>query len=193
MESLGQTFKSTRERKRVSLSQAAAKTRIKVQILEGLEKNDFSTIAAPTYAKGFIKMYAEYLGLDPAPLIKEYNERQPAKGKTDRASAVAAVPAPPQASAAPVVAGPEDTIPPDAGARSVLSGISWRLTASLVGSLLLVIILTATVSRCGSGDAEKPVKIAAASVPAPKRNPLAMIQEPAEPYMHVAGVSTNKP
>src|SRR5437773_1753432 len=97
MESLGATFKNARERKRVSLSQAAAKTRIKVQILEGLERNDFSQIPAPTYARGFIKMYAEFLGLDPASLVKMYTEMQAQAphGKGEKpATAPAPVPAP---------------------------------------------------------------------------------------------------
>jgi len=39
------------------------------------EDNDFSRIPAPVYGKGFIKLYAEFLGLDPAPLIAEYASR----------------------------------------------------------------------------------------------------------------------
>ena len=30
-----------------------------------MERDDFSRMAAPIYAKGFIRLYAEYLGLDP--------------------------------------------------------------------------------------------------------------------------------
>ncbi len=79
MESLGHTLKSTREQKRISASDAARSTRIKVQHIEAIERDDFSQIAAPAYAKGFIKIYAEYLGLDPEPLIKEYLEKHAPK------------------------------------------------------------------------------------------------------------------
>ena len=48
---------------------------MKVQIVEALEQEDFAKIAAPIYAKGFIKLYAEYVGLDPKPLIDEYISR----------------------------------------------------------------------------------------------------------------------
>ncbi len=72
MSTLGETLREAREAKGATTSQAAASTRIKVQHIEAMERTDFSGIAAPAYAKGFIKLYAEYLGLDPDPLIQEY-------------------------------------------------------------------------------------------------------------------------
>lgn len=69
---LGEQLRAARRKKGVTASQAAAATRIKIQTIEGLENDDFSSIAATVYCKGFIKMYAEYLGLDPAPLIEDY-------------------------------------------------------------------------------------------------------------------------
>lgn len=75
MATIGEQFRSAREHKRVSLSKAAASTHIKIQHLEAMESDDFSRMPAPAYAKGFIKLYAEYLGLEPAPLIEEYQAR----------------------------------------------------------------------------------------------------------------------
>jgi cytoskeletal protein RodZ len=72
MATLGEKCRNARLEKNVTLSQAAQVTRIKVQILEDLEADDFSNIAAPIYGKGFVKLYAEYLGLDPDPLAAEY-------------------------------------------------------------------------------------------------------------------------
>ncbi|HOW98913.1 MAG TPA: helix-turn-helix domain-containing protein [Kiritimatiellia bacterium] len=81
MPDIGQMFREARERKKVSCSQAASATRMKVQHVEALERNDFSRMAAPMYAKGFIRLYADYLGLDPEPLIREYAAQQ-APGKS---------------------------------------------------------------------------------------------------------------
>ncbi|MGD9874184.1 MAG: helix-turn-helix domain-containing protein [Kiritimatiellia bacterium] len=75
MPRMGQIFKEAREKKGVTLSQAAIATRMKVQTVQHLENNDFGKIAAPAYAKGFIRLYAEYLGLDSAPLILEYQQQ----------------------------------------------------------------------------------------------------------------------
>lgn len=79
MPTLGEKFRRAREKKKVTCSQAAAATHMKIQHVEAMERDDFSRMAAPMYAKGFIKIYAEYLGLDPAPLIQEYGDRHEPK------------------------------------------------------------------------------------------------------------------
>jgi cytoskeletal protein RodZ len=75
MDGIGEQLRAAREAKGLSLSQAASGTRIKLQHLESIEQDDFSTIAAAAYARGFIKIYAEFLGLDPEPLLRIYMER----------------------------------------------------------------------------------------------------------------------
>lgn len=72
MATVGETLRAVRLEKGLDTSTAAAATRLKVQIIEDLENNDFSAIAAPVYGKGFIKLYADYLGLDSGPLIQDY-------------------------------------------------------------------------------------------------------------------------
>jgi len=72
MNSIGEQFKKTREKQGITLSEAAARTQIKVQQLQDLENNDYAKIPAPVYAKGFIKLYAQHLGLDPKELITQY-------------------------------------------------------------------------------------------------------------------------
>lgn len=72
METMGQKFRAAREKKRIPISRAAALTHVKVQHLEMMENDDFTKMPAPTYAKGFIRIYSGFLGLDPAPLIQEY-------------------------------------------------------------------------------------------------------------------------
>jgi len=72
METMGQKFKAAREKKKMNLSRAAALTHVKIQNLEMMENDDFSKMPAPTYAKGFIRIYSGLLGLDSEPLIQEY-------------------------------------------------------------------------------------------------------------------------
>ena len=71
---LGKTLRQAREEKGLTISQVAEATRMMTQIIEDLEREDFRRIAAPIYGRGFIKLYAEYLGLDPEPLIQEFIE-----------------------------------------------------------------------------------------------------------------------
>jgi hypothetical protein len=69
---IGKTLQDARLRKKMTTSQVAAATRIKIQLIEAIERDDFSRMSAPIYGKGFIKLYAECVELDPKPLIDEY-------------------------------------------------------------------------------------------------------------------------
>jgi len=72
MATLGKQLKAAREAKGVSEHEAGAATKILTKMIVAMEADDFSVMAAPTYAKGFIRLYAGYLGLNPDPLIEEY-------------------------------------------------------------------------------------------------------------------------
>ncbi len=75
MATLGQQLKAAREAKGVSEHEAGLATKILTKMIVAMEADDFSVMAAPTYAKGFIRLYAGYLGLAPEPLIEEYMRR----------------------------------------------------------------------------------------------------------------------
>ena len=69
---LGDTLRMAREHLKMSQNDVAEATRMKVHMVDSIERNDFSRIAVPLYGKGFIKLYAECVGLDPEPLVREY-------------------------------------------------------------------------------------------------------------------------
>lgn len=73
--SLGEQLRNARLAKNLTASEVAAATRMMVQIVEELEREDFHRFAAPIYGKGFIRLYAEHVGLDPRPLIEEYLDK----------------------------------------------------------------------------------------------------------------------
>ncbi|MBM4152622.1 MAG: helix-turn-helix domain-containing protein, partial [Kiritimatiellaceae bacterium] len=62
MATLGQQLKAAREAKGVSEYDAGIATKILTRVIVAMESDDFSGMAAPTYAKGFIRLYADYLG-----------------------------------------------------------------------------------------------------------------------------------
>ena len=68
----GKTLRDARESKGYTISQIAELTHLKSTIVEQLENEDFSSIAAPIYGRGFVKLYCETVGLDPKPLINEF-------------------------------------------------------------------------------------------------------------------------
>lgn len=74
---IGQTLKKAREDKKLTLEKAQRDTKIQLKVLISLETDDFNKLPNPTYVKGFIKQYAQYLGLDPEPLLNEYASLNP--------------------------------------------------------------------------------------------------------------------
>ena len=72
---LGHNLRKARESRKLTASQVAVATHMKVQTVEAIEQEDFSGMPAAIYCKGFIKLYAEYMGMDPDPLTREYVER----------------------------------------------------------------------------------------------------------------------
>lgn len=64
MRTVGESLKKTRLEKNISLEEVASKTKIQQRILVALEKNDFKEISSLASIKGFLKSYAEFLGLN---------------------------------------------------------------------------------------------------------------------------------
>lgn len=69
---IGEKLKNQRLKLKLTLSIAANETKIREDTLRQLEENDFTKFTSHLYTKGFIRNYAKYLNLDPAPLIAIY-------------------------------------------------------------------------------------------------------------------------
>lgn len=73
MESIGQILKAARERRQISIADVVVATKMTSTFVKAIEADDFDAIVAPVYARGFIKLYAECVGLDPMPLQKQFD------------------------------------------------------------------------------------------------------------------------
>ena len=69
MTPLGETLQRARLARGVTLEEAEQTTRISRRYLEALEIENFGLLPAPVYARGFLRTYARYLGLEPADLL----------------------------------------------------------------------------------------------------------------------------
>ncbi|MDA1002837.1 MAG: helix-turn-helix domain-containing protein [Chloroflexi bacterium] len=63
--SIGEQLRERRTTLGLSFADGERDTRINRLYLEALEDNDFEALPAPVYARGFMRSYARYLGLDP--------------------------------------------------------------------------------------------------------------------------------
>lgn len=68
----GKTLKQARERMGVELETISKEMKINRKILEWIEEETFEKLPALVYLKGFLKSYAQSLGLDPSKVIGEY-------------------------------------------------------------------------------------------------------------------------
>jgi len=71
---LGAQMKQERERKGISLDDAAKATKISTRFLRAIETDDFEQLPGGIFNKGFIRAYARLLGMDPEEAVSEYLE-----------------------------------------------------------------------------------------------------------------------
>ena len=72
---IGNSLREARMRRGVDFAQAEISTKIRGKYLRALEDEQFELLPAQTYVKGFLRTYAEYLGLDGQLYVDEYNSR----------------------------------------------------------------------------------------------------------------------
>ena len=61
-----------RERSRIDLADISRDTRVKLELLEGLERNDFSAWPRGLYARAYVRAYAAAIGLDGDDAVNEF-------------------------------------------------------------------------------------------------------------------------
>ncbi len=77
-DALGERFRAAREARGLSLSDVAEQIRIRTVYLAAIEDENWNTIGAPVYIRGFIRTYARFLGIDPEEAVAAFNRTRPA-------------------------------------------------------------------------------------------------------------------
>ena len=157
MSNFGASFKKARESKGISLDRIAAETRISTRFLLAIENEDFNLLPGGIFNRGFVRTYAEKVGLDPDQAVADYEQ-------------LAAVGEPAETAATPA---------PTNAKRD------RHLYPLAIGVLLLVIIIFYVVTREAPHTAQTagaPVAASPAAQPAPATPPPAVAPvEPAPP------------
>lgn len=78
MKTVGEILKSARAEQNISLDEAESVTKIRKKYLQALEENEWQKLPSLTYTKGFIKNYAQFLGLN-FDLVMAFFRRQSAE------------------------------------------------------------------------------------------------------------------
>ncbi len=72
---IGNSLREARLRRHIDFSDAEHGTKIRGKYLRALEDERFELLPSHTYIKGFLRSYADYLGLDGQLYVDEYNSR----------------------------------------------------------------------------------------------------------------------
>jgi len=72
---IGNSLREARHRQQLDLTEVEQATKIRARYLRALEEEAFDVLPAQTYVKGFLRTYADWLGLDGQLYVDEYNSR----------------------------------------------------------------------------------------------------------------------
>ena len=74
MSELGRLLREARTARELSLADVESVTRIRQKYLEALESGDFASLPRGAVARGFLRTYATFLGLDADEMLRRYGE-----------------------------------------------------------------------------------------------------------------------
>jgi hypothetical protein len=86
---IGNSLREARVRQGLEYPQIELATKIRAKYIRALEDEQFAVLPAQTYIKGFLRTYAEYLGLDGQLYVDEFSSRFIADGLEDAPRRVA--------------------------------------------------------------------------------------------------------
>jgi cytoskeletal protein RodZ len=72
MSNFGPSFKRAREAKGISLDHIASETRISTRFLLAIENEEFNLLPGGIFNRGFVRAFAEKVGLDPDQAVADY-------------------------------------------------------------------------------------------------------------------------
>lgn len=72
---IGNNLREARRSQGLDITQCESATKIRARYLMALEEERFEALPKGPYVRGMVRTYAEYLGLDPAPMLDELSER----------------------------------------------------------------------------------------------------------------------
>jgi hypothetical protein len=73
---VGEILRAARRTKGVTIEEARAATRIRLKYLQALEGDDHAVLPSPVYVSGFLRNYAQYLGLSPEEVVDLYRRQR---------------------------------------------------------------------------------------------------------------------
>jgi cytoskeleton protein RodZ len=74
---IGETLRAARRRRHLDLADVSRATKIRAALLDAIEEERWEAIPGRAYARSFVRTYAEFLDLDPEPLLDQLRDALP--------------------------------------------------------------------------------------------------------------------
>lgn len=181
MERIGDRLKKIRLEKGLSLEEVHKRTKVHINVLRAIEDDSFVNLN-PVYVKGFLKIYCQFLGEDPAEYISDYRQprqrvlvtgEQPAQVRQLRQPAASGQPAAGMPAGGPAVRRftlPQIPLP----SPRVLRALAAALVA-LVAVVLVVRLVSAGVRALKASNRKQPRPAASSVTKKPAVKPAAAL------------------
>ncbi len=154
--SFGEELRRERELRQISLREVAEATKVNIRYLEAMERNDFAHLPGGVFNRGFVRAYAQFIGVDPEAMVNAYileeraqteppTEAAPAapspmmRGVPRTASRAAATPPARPATARAIPPSPTSTIPEPVEASRPRSATFVRYGLLIVATGILAV------------------------------------------------------
>ena len=82
-QAIGDTLREARMRQKIDITEIESKTKIRAKYLRAMENEEFDLLPGSTFAKSFLRTYAEALGLDAHRLLEEYRSQYEPRDESD--------------------------------------------------------------------------------------------------------------
>ena len=74
-EPIGNSLRKVRQERNLTLEEISRITKISKRYLMAIENDNFDQLPAPTFARGFIRAYANFVGIDSEEIVQKYREK----------------------------------------------------------------------------------------------------------------------
>jgi cytoskeleton protein RodZ len=82
-QAIGDALREARMRQKIDITEIEAKTKIRAKYLRAMENEEFDLLPGSTFAKSFLRTYAEAVGLDSHRLVEEYRSQYEPRDEGD--------------------------------------------------------------------------------------------------------------
>ena len=91
----GELLRRQREAMALSRDEVAEALNLRPAVIDGLERDDYEEVPIATYRRGYLRSYANLLGIDPAPVLAAYRARSGGEEQESKVTPVHVVNKPP--------------------------------------------------------------------------------------------------